>query len=318
LGAARATGTSDELVALRTLLKDQDNTVRLNAASVFTRVKDADSIPVLVEVAKMERVPYPALMLVRALAFQDTPEAWTAVEAIVRQGRAEEMSIAEAALAMGLKQDPRFIESLSVLIASRSWGARRAGAIAMGQIPTDQGAQMLMTFLLEVDPMVRLAVGELARVDVDPVGRRMEWGSINDLSSAVRASDYLALTRSSDPLLRSRGYAGLKEDDIDIRRYIAEGLRGNPQEAHVTPLLGLLSDASPAVRAAAVGSLFAMPGQRNFSEMSVLAGENEDEVLYALLDAARQKKIELPRAMLERLAGHRNPLIRDAVKELGR
>ena len=316
LGAARATGTPGEISNLQTLLTDQDNQVRLNAAAAFTRFKSLESVPALVQAATMERVPYPAVMMVRALAFQDTPESWEAIQAIVRQGRAEEMSLVEAAAAMGAKQDPKFIESLSVLITARSWRARAAGAAAMARLQTDPGAQMLMTFLLEVDPMVRLVVGNSARVDVDPVGRRMEWGSVNDLSSAVRASDYIALTRSSDPLLRSRGYAGLKEDDIDIRRDVASALAMNPQESHVSPLMGLLSDPSSEVRAAAVESLFKMPGQRTFSEMSVLAGENHDEVLYSLLSAARDGKIEIPRSMLERLASHRNPLVRDTVKEL--
>ena len=67
-----------------------------------------------------------------------------------------------------------------------------------------------------------------------------------------RAHNNAALTRSVDPLLRSRGYAGLKDVDTDIRRIIAEQLELNPHESHVSPLLGLLSDASPEVRAAAV------------------------------------------------------------------
>ncbi|MDQ2987159.1 MAG: hypothetical protein M3R13_10660 [Armatimonadota bacterium] len=316
LGAAKAQGTPEELAGLRAMLRDVDNVARLNAAAAFARIKDPEAIPALIEVGKMERVPYPAMMFVRALAFQDTPETWAAVQAIVRQGRAEELSLAEAARLMGEKKDPKFVESLSILITAKSWMARREGALGMAAIPTDPGAQMLMTFLLEVDPMVRLAVGQVARVDIDPVGRRMEWGSINDLSSVVRAYNYAALTRSVDPLLRSRGYAGLKETDTDIRRIIAEQLELNPHESHVSHLLGLLSDASPEVRAAAVTSLFRMPGARTFSEMSVIAGENYDAVLYPLLDAARAGKIELPRAMLERLSTHRNPLIRDTVKEL--
>lgn len=316
LGAARAQGNPQELTALRGLLKDTDNVVRLNAAAAFTRIKDAETIPILVEAGKMDRIPYPAVMLVRALAYQDTPETWEAIQAIIRQGRGEEMSVSEAARVMGAKQDPKYIEGLSILLTSRSWMTRRDGVFGLAQIPADPAALMMMTYLMEVDPMVRLAVAQNARVDVDPVGKRMEWGSINDRSSMVRAYDYVALTKSADPLVRSRGYAGIREEDVDIRRIITASLRTNALESHVTPLLSLLSDPSPEVRAEAVESIFSMPGQRTFSEISVLAGENQDQVLYPLLEAARAKKVELPRSMLERLSGHRNPLIRDSVKEL--
>lgn len=316
LGAANATGTAQEMEAIRKLIRDEDNLVRTNAAAVLGRIKDAASVAALVEAALMERVPYPALMMVRALAFQDTPETWGALKAIVRQGRAEELSVAEAAKLMALTQNVSHIEDLSILLTGRNWSTRKAGAGALGSLPSDQAGLMLLTYLLEVDPMVRMTVARSARQDVELVARRMEWASVNDLSNTVRGHSFAALTRSTDALRRSRGYAGLKEDDPEIRRIIAEELRRWPMDGHVTPLLGLLSDPAPMVRAAAVGSLFAMPGTRSFSEMSVLAGENDDWVLYHLLDAALQKKIELPRSMLERLATHRNPLVRDRVKEL--
>jgi HEAT repeat protein len=316
LGAARVQGNAQQFAALRNLLTDADSTVRLNAAAAFARTKDAESTPALIEAAKLERMPYPAVMFVRALAFQDTPETWDAIQVIIRQGRGEELSVSEAARVMAATKDPKFIEGLSILLTSRSWMTRRDGVRGLAAIPTDPAALMMMTFLMEVDPMVRLAVARNARVDVDPVGKRMEWGSVNDRSSLVRAHSFVALTKSSDALLRSRGYAGIREDDIDIRKIIAESLRLHPMESHVTPLLSLLSDPSPEVRAEAVRSLFAMPGQRSFSEISVLAGENQAEVLHALLEAGKAEKIELPRSMLERLLDHRNPGIRNAVKEL--
>jgi HEAT repeat protein len=316
LGAAKATGTPAEMERIRALLTEEDNLVKANAAAALGRIKDAASVPALVTAARAERVPYPALMMVRALAFQDTPETWAVMKEILRQGRAEEISIAEVGRFMGLRKDPAHIEDLSILITARQWVTRAVGASALGSIGTDPASLMQLTFLLEVDPMVRMAVAQSARPDVSLVARRMEWASVNDLSNTVRGHSFAALTRASDPITRSRGYAGTKEEDPEIRRIIAQSVSLWPMESHVTPLLGLLSDPVPAVRAAAVHSLLTMPYARTFSEMSVLAGENDDSVLYALLAGAKEKKIELPRSMLERLSNHRNPLIRDRVKDL--
>ncbi|MEO7454579.1 MAG: hypothetical protein ABIV13_07440 [Fimbriimonadales bacterium] len=316
LGAVSATGTPQELQLLRGLLSDQDIVVRTNVAMAFARLKDAESVPALIAAALLERIPYPAVMTVRALAFQDSPETWKAMGTIIRQGRGEELSTAQAAILMGASKRPEFIDDISVMLTAKLWQARQAGVSALGQIGTEPAYLMMLTFLLEVDPMVRMRVARSSNPDVELVARRLEWSSINDLSNVVKGHSYAALTRADDPLRRSRGYAGLKEEDPVIRRIIAEQMSLRSIESHVTPLLGLLSDPVPEVRGAAVEALLLMPGTRSFSEISVLAGENDDAVIYRLLDAARQRTIELPRSMLERLASHRNPLIRDRVKDL--
>lgn len=315
--AAISEGSSPEQVAaIVPLISDPHPTVRMNAAAAFGKVKAPAAVAPLATAARLERQSYPGIFMIRALAFQDAPESWEAMKGIVRQGRAEEMAIGEAALAMGRKGDPSLADDISVALTAHSWIARRDGALGLAMLPGDVPQQLLMMFLMEVDPMVRIAVAQGANPDVDPVGRRMEWGSINDLSNIARAYDYASMTRSSDPVRRSRGYAGLKEADTDIRRIIAEEMGNDPKEYHVQPLLGLLSDTSPEVRAAALQSLLKMPGDRNFSEMTVLAGEDYEEVLTPLLQAAKDKKITLPQAMLERLAAHRNADIRKLVKEI--
>lgn len=308
--------SAEAKAAVRALLADRDNTVRLNAAAAFTHVKDPVAVPKLAQALSIERDSYATIYMVRALEFQDTPEAWAAIAALVRQTRAEQAGPAEAALAMGRKKDPKFIKDILLLLTSPSWQTRRDAVKALYQIGTDEAQRAALVFLLEIDPMVRLEVARGADPDVDPVARRMEWGSINDLSNVVRAYCYAALTRSADPVTRSRGYAGLKEPDTSIRRIILQEIGNDSKEYHVQQLLGMLSDPSPDVRTAALESLLKMPGSRSFSEMTVLAGEDYEQVLFPLLQAAKAKRLELPQAMLERLARHRNPDIRNLVKEL--
>ncbi|MGI8923256.1 MAG: HEAT repeat domain-containing protein [Fimbriimonadales bacterium] len=317
--AAAALGpesSPEQIAAIRALIRDEHPQVRLNTAAAFARVKDPEAVPLLAAAARIERQSYQGVYMVRALEYQNLPESWKTMEALVRQGRAEEMAVGEAAMAMARSGDAKKAPDISVVLTAKSWQARRDGAKAIGMLPGTIPQQMLMMFLMEVDPMVRIAVARGADVDVDPVGKRMEWGSVNDLSNVVRAYDYASLTKSADPVRRSRGYAGLKEPDTDIRRIIAEEMGNDSKDHHVQPLLGLLSDPAPEVRAAAVISLIKMPGKRDFSEMTALAGEDYEEVLIPLLAAAKEKKIELPRVTLERLAMHRNSEVRKLVKEI--
>lgn len=314
--AISAESTPEQLAAILPLLNDPASKVRLNAAAAFARAKYPAGVPALAEAAKLERDGYTGVFLVRALEFQDAPESWAAMAAMVRQSRAEEMPIAEAALAMGRKGDPKFVRDIMLTLTGHSWQTRRDGVKALAMINAPEAQRSMMVFLQEVDPMVRLEVARGAKVDIEPVGRRMEWGSINDLSDVVRAYCYAALTKSADPVRRSRGYAGLKEANADIRRIIAEEMGNDSKEHHVQPLLGLVSDPNPEVRGAAVRSLLNMPGTRDFSEMSALASEDYEEVIFPLLEAAKAKKLTLPNAMLERLAKHRNPDVRKLVKEI--
>ena len=86
LGAAQATGTPEQMERLRAMLTEEDNLVKVNAAAALGRIKDAGSVPALVAAARSERVPYPAIMMVRALGFQDAPEGWAVMKEIVPPG----------------------------------------------------------------------------------------------------------------------------------------------------------------------------------------------------------------------------------------
>jgi HEAT repeat protein len=308
--------TPEQLAAARRLLADPSPHVRMNAARVFTQNVDPESVQALVQAVRLELDPYAGVTLVHAIEKQNNPQGFAALAELLLQGRFEELPVGEAALALGRTKDPKQVPNLAIAITARSWLTRRAGAAALGLIPGDVAQQTLMMYLLEVDPMVRLTVGKNAMPDVEPGNRRMEWGSINDLSDVVRAYDYAALCRSSDPVRRSRGYAGLKEANPDIRRIIAEELQNDSKEYHVQFLAGLLSDPVPEVRAAALVSLLKMPGKRDFSEISVLAGEDYEEVLVPLLGAARDGALTVPAAMLDRLATHRNAEVRKLVQEV--
>jgi hypothetical protein len=186
----------------------------------------------------------------------------------------------------------------------------------LAEIGSENAQRAMMVFLLEVDPMVRLEVAKHANANVDPVDRRMEWGSVNDLSAVVQAYSFAALAKANDATVRARGYTGLRSEIPEVRRIVAQELGNDPRPEHVQQLRALLSDPNPDVRAAALESLFKMPGTRSFDEMTGLMSENYEQVLEPLLGFAKSGRIELPRAMLDRLSTHRSETIRRMTKEL--
>lgn len=312
----RESASALEIASVRELLKDNNRLIRLNAVIAFTRVRDLSVVPDLIEILNIDIDPTISRYVIRALAHQNTPEAWTAIRRFTRASRYDDRPLGEAGLVMGGTGDPTYIRDINVLFASRSWLTRRDAVKAIGQITAPEAQRALTVFLQEVDPMVRIEVGRYANPDVEPVGSRMEWGSVNDLSNVVRAYNYAALTRSSDPVMRARGYAGLKEEDPTIRRIVVEEMARDPQLHHVEHLMMMLSDKNPWVRSSAVQSLLVMPGTRTFSDFNVLAGEDYEVVLLPLLDAGLSGKIIIPRAVLERLNEHRSPDVRKKVLEI--
>jgi len=306
----------ENAAAVAALLADPAPIVRLNAALYFTRVH----YPAAAEPLRGQVLTEPdqdvGVAMVRALYNQVGDDARDTLKALVRQSRFYEDAAAEAARMLARARVDEVIADITILYAKRSWLVRREAVRALAELGTENAQRAMMVFLQEVDPMVRLEVARNADVNIDPVDRRMEWGSVNDLSAVVQAYCYAALIRSDDPVMRSRGYAGLKSKMAEVRRIIAESMGNDPRAEHVQQLVALLSDENPFVRAAALKSLFKIPGQRSFEEMTTLMSEEYDVVLEPLLMQAREGRITLPRAMLERLSMHRNDSIRRIAKEL--
>lgn len=302
--------------AVAALLSDPSPLVRLNAALYFTKVHYPAAADALRGQLLIEPDQDVGVAMVRALYNQVGDDARDTFKALIRQSRFYEDAAAEAARMLARAHTDEVIADITILYAKRSWLVRREAVRALAEVGTENAQRAMMIFLQEVDPMVRLEVAKHADVNIDPVDRRMEWGSINDLSAVVQAYCYAALTRSDDPVMRSRGYAGLKSDVAEVRRIIAELMGNESRPEHVQHLEALLSDANPFVRAAALQSLFKMPGERSFEQLTVLMSEEYEVVLEPLLDYARDGRIVLPRAMLERLTTHRSETVRRMAKEL--
>lgn len=300
----------EERAAIRTLLNDPDPIVRINAAAAFARVRDEQSLAALSETARLDPDQRAGRYAVQALELIGTPEAFKELEAVAKMQRFEEYVKAEAALALSRTGNPEYITTIGNLYASNSWMVRAKAARALGNIRTDEAQRRALVFLLEEDPMVRLQVSVIANVDVDPVGRRMEWASVNDDSNVVRAYSFAALARSSDPAMRRLGYAGLADEDPELRRILIQEIGMDGKEHHLPHLAPMLNDSNPDVRAEAVQAMLRIPGQRTWTDFQPLESENYEQVLLPLLRAYEAGKITMPSNMLARLRTHRNAEVR--------
>lgn len=307
---------SEARAVVRGLLKDRDPLVRINAAAAFARVRDEASLAALSEVARLDPDQTAGKFAVRALELIGTPEAYKEIETAARMNRFEEYVKAEAALALARTGKDEYINPIGNLYASNSWMVRAAGARGLGMIGSVEAKRRQLVFLLEVDPFVRLEVSLAADVDVEPIGRRMEWSSVNDASNVVRAYSYAALAKSKNPATRKLGYDGLKDEDPEIRRILCVELGKDGNEAHRPQLLAMLTDRSPEVRGAAVSALLELPGEMTWDDFVLLAAEQFEQVLLPLLRGAENRRLVLPRELLVRLKSHRTAEVREVAGRL--
>lgn len=302
--------------AVRAMLKDKDAVVRVNAAAAFARVRDEDSLTLLSELARLDPDQTAGKYAVRALELIGTPKAYEEIETAARMNRFEEYVKAEAAMVLARTRKDAYINAIGNLYASNSWMVRAAGARGLGLIGSVEAKRRQLVFLLEVDPFVRLEVSLAADVDVEPIGRRMEWSSVNDPSNVVRAYSYAALAKSGDSATRRLGYDGLKDEDPEIRRILCAELGRDGKEAHKPILVEMLGDRNPDVRGASVSALLALPGDRVWGEFASLAGEKYEQVLIPLVRGAENRKLVIPSDFLSRLRSHRNAEVRELAGRL--
>lgn len=315
-----AQSSPEEIEKVIPLINDSSSIVRLNAVNVFTRVHYSGVVPKLIDRARVDPDVTVSVFAVRAIEFQNTDEGWEAIAQLPRLNRFGEEPLAEAGLAMGRTRNSKYRADISILIATKYWQTRRAAATALGMLGDESSQNTLMAFLHEIDPMVRLEATKHANVNHALPARRIEWGSVNDISSVVRGFSYARLILADDPVLRSRGYAGLNSEDNDpiIRKIICEAM-GNDAKAHHLPILkGMLRDPIPDVRASAVEAIFKIPGQKTFEDISVLANEKYEQVLLPVFRNAKEGKIVIPSNMIERALAHRNAELRKIAGELKR
>lgn len=289
LFAAQATDATDKAV-LTPLLRDGNDLVRLNAARAFQRIKHLEAEPGLVECLKSIE-PRIAEAAVQALAFQGTPTAWEQVERAVRSGPFDYTRLF-ATQALATRKDPKDVATFSLMLTSRSAHGRRAGAEAIGPIAKGQQQLVLMAFLVELDPSVRLAATRGADMSVEDVCKRVLWSAVNDPSDEVRAWSCMRLIQSGTAKYVNEGLKGVRDESLGMRRRLLQLMRAHPLEAHRPALRIAVADVSPTVRADALRAFSALPGEVKPEEIENTLNDPDPRVKAALTELRKAKGVE--------------------------
>jgi HEAT repeat protein len=297
--------TAEQRTELAAALSDNDETVRLNAVWAFARIKAPDAVPALIDQARSATAQI-AEAAVAALAHQDVAEGWDAVRGLIDIGPFEaNRAIAARAL---VARDPKPAPAAIVpLWPSQSWRVRRTGAEAVASIPGRQAGAILMTWLQELDPCVRLAATLGADVELELVNRRLLWASVNDPSETVRAASFVKLLASPLAEYRAEATKGVRDESPAVRLAVLEAIRTRADERDRGALRIAVIDRRAEVRAAALRGFAAMPGRTELAEIENVLTDADPRVQTALLDLAKSKGLELPDQSLRTLRESRDP-----------
>jgi HEAT repeat protein len=274
------------------LLKDRSDLVRLNAAAVFTRfVYQPAEAPLTDNTVALD--PRVVQMALRALAHQKAESAWASVQKSLQQGPGDLIKSFAAEL-LAERNDPNLAGPLAVMFTSKSWHARKVAAETLSKISSVQASLIQATFMIDIDPGVRLATIEGANATIDQVCRRILYASVNDGSEAVRAAACIKLIGSPLEQFKAEGYKGVRDESPYVRLAVLEHLKSQPDAGHRQALRIAVVDADPYVRAAALEGFAVLPGEVSAQEIANVFSDPHPEVVKALAALRKAKNVPAP------------------------
>lgn len=301
--------------ALQAMLADKRDFVRLNAANVLTRIRVPSCVAPLADLTRSAN-EWVAQVALEALAFQDTPESWGAIRACLESGPFD-FTRALAARTMLSKADPKLASPFSFLLTARNWRHRATGAHCIGALPGREAAIILMSFLRDLDPCVRMAVISGANPDLDLVCRRLLQAAVNDPSEVARAAAYCKLATSPIAEYQAEGAKGVRDESPYVRLAILEWMRSRGVEQDRGAIRLAVTDAFAVVRAAALRAFAALPGSVELAEIANVLSDSDPRVQRELIALARAKGLVLDEATKAQLAASVDAEVARLAKGLG-
>lgn len=293
---------------------DPSDLVKLNGLNRRTDAYGAKDEAALIELAHSANARI-AEAAIKQLAKLGTPTAKAEIVRLIASSPFERVKQV-AALEVGKMGDAKLAGAMSLLFASKNWQTRLAGAKGIAMLPGDEPAVILMTFLQEIDPQIRLAVTEGANTANPVVLKRLLWSAVNDPSDAVRAASCLRLIFSGKAREVAEGYKGIRDDSVWVRIAILKGLAAKPDEAHRGALRIAVVDLSPRVRAEAL-TAFGTLKEVSLDEISNTLEDKYPVVQRALIQLAKAKNLTLPKNALDNLKASIDPKVVEMAREVG-
>ena len=307
--------TPDQKATAYKLISDTDDNVRLNATVMIGKLKDSEAESFLAANATNldPRIDEAAL---NALAILGSESAWATIQHALLAGTTDLAKITAAKL-LSTRKDPTLAGQISVLMAQRSWQVRKASAEAIGALPGREASIMLMAFLQELDPSVRLTATMSADTAQEYVCSKLLYSSVNDPSDAVRAWSNVKLTMSPLESFKNEGYKGVRDDSREVRILLLQQLAAHPSETHRQALRIAVADSDPEVRANALTAFGTMAGAVSVEEIANTLHDRHAWVQRALVELALTKKLSLPKETLLALQSSSDESVAKMAKELG-
>lgn len=302
----------EEARTLVALLGEAGELLRLNALAVLDERGVSAPVEALAKEARSANAMIAALAL-RLLAQRDEPAAALAIREAADIGPFDHNRL-YAARVLGASADPRRAVPISSLLTARSWRARREAARILANLEGEPAAIMAVSFLLDADPRVRLAVVEGARTDLELVNRRLLWTSVNDPSERLRAAAAWRLARGSDPEYQSQALEALRDESNAVRQDLLERMERDRDVRWIPAARRAMEDASAAVRAAAVRAYFACATEPSPYDLAPVSADPDPRVQRALLEAARAARFSLPESARAAMRSSPDPWIRREVE----
>ncbi len=294
---------------LAKLLKDPNATVQLNAVVAVSQAPRAADLPTLKALGSNVNV-WVAAKAIEGMERLKSPEAQAALREVALQCPFDaNRALAARALAPGGDIAP-----ISQLFAAKSWWARASAAQTLSRYGGGQNQVILMAFLLDNDPLVRLQVVRGADSENELVLRRLLWASVNDPSDAVRGASLVRLLASKDAKARTEALRGVRDESRQVRAVVVQTLPST-EDARNTLRIAV-TDEEPAIKASALLGFAKLPGPVDPAEVSTAFNDPIPVVQRALLDLVKAKNLAIDRATQARLRASTDPETAKLAREI--
>jgi HEAT repeat protein len=251
--------------ALISLLSDGSPSVVAKAAQTLSQMKAPKAVPTLIKLSS-SLDPDIAESAINALAFQGTPESKLEIRRLVAEGPLDlNRQIAAQRLAAEEKADDAGL--ISQLFGARGWAAKIGAANAISTLKGPNSQVILLAFLLDDEPLVRLTVIRLADLSQEVVQRRILWASVNDPSDEVRVASLLRLLESQNQKLKAEGTRGVRDESRYVRYRVLQAMPN--QEESRSALRIAVADSDVEIRSLALAKFALLPGAVSAEEVSI-------------------------------------------------